>query len=322
MAKKESTQEQLAKLEKLRTGPLSDEAILILQKSLTSSNNAVVAKASRLIAEHGFSDLSPQLVKAFARFMDKPERKDKACLAKTAIIETLDQLGYRDTDIFRQGTRHVQLEPIFGGHEDTAANLRAQSALALARLDDEDLFFELPALLIDPEAAARLAAVKALIYFSSEKSELLLRLKALTGDREQQIFSECLAGLMLIHPERSLDFVTSFLVSSDFNVVESAALALGESRLPQAFHILHTHWENSIDREFKKMLLLPMALIRSGVSFDFLCDVLHDEYVEYAVAALLALKVYANDSEQRETIRQVVEARAERNISDVYEREY
>jgi HEAT repeat protein len=322
MAKRLSTQEKLAKLGKLVNQPLSEDGIKEIKKALASANNLVAAKAAQVAAQCQLIDLIPQLISAFERFMEKAVKSDKGCFAKTALVEALDTMETREYAPFLQGIRHVQMEPVYGGHEDTAANLRARCALALARCEYPDIFFELTPLLTDPEPQARIAAIKALTYLNEEKSELLLRLKTLTGDKEPQVLSECFSGLMTIAPARSLSFVAGFLEDSDLLIAEGAALALGETREIKAFNVLQDLWEDSIDSEVKEMLLLPMALTRCDEAFKYLLDIVACEYQGYAAAAVKALKVYADNDVQREKIRGTVASRRKTLISETYTREF
>src|SRR5438093_736437 len=66
----------------------------------------------------------------------------------------------------------------------------------------------------------------------------LLRYKALVGDADPQVLTECFAALLALAPSDSLAFVAPFLRHGDEAVSESAALALGQSRLEGAFPIL------------------------------------------------------------------------------------
>jgi hypothetical protein len=127
---------------------------------------------------------------------------------------------------------------------------------------------------------------------------------------------------MSIAPKRSMDFVAGFLTSSDALIAEGAALALGESREPQAFEILHNAWEDSINHEFKEMLLLPIALTRCDEAFDFLLNVVRCEYRDYASAAVTALKVYADDDKQCQKVHQTVVLRDDVEVSKVYASEF
>jgi HEAT repeat protein len=322
MAKRLTTEEKLTRLGEIGKNPLSEEGIQEIRKSLSSANNIIVAKAAKIVAKCHITELLPNLAEAFDRFIKKPAKTDKGCFAKTAIIQALDSLEYNESELFLQGIHYVQMEPVYGGQQDTAAELRGKCVFALARIEPPEVFFELTPLLTDSELQPRIAAVKALTYLVSEKSELLLRLKILTGDKAPQVLHECFAGLMSIEPSRSMDFVAKYLNSPDLLIAEGAALALGESREPQAFHILRNHWKDSINHEFQEMLLLPIALTRCDEAFEFLLDVIRHEYRDKAVGAVRALKVYDDNHDQRKRIYQTVLARDDAKISETYANEF
>lgn len=318
MARRHSLEEKLAKLRSLEADPFSAENKRELGKALRGANNALAAKAADIAAKYGLTDLIPDLIAAFERFMDKPERTDKGCLAKLAIVDALNKLDYGETDIFLQGIHHVQMEPVYGGRIDTAANLRGNCGLALARLAYADALFELTALVMDPELQARRAAAKALTYVAREECELLLRMKALAGDREPDVIGDCLSGLMELAPERSTGFVASFLDSADLFVAEGAAIALAESRMPEALEILRDRFEKSISPEFKQMLVLPIALTRLDDAFNFLLEVVSDAYRDTAAAAVEALKIYGANDQRRARIQQAVVSRDDPAVSEAY----
>ena len=56
-----------------------------------------------------------------------------------------------------------------------------------------------------------------------------------------------------------MPFVAQYLKNPEPMLVEGAALALGESRTRQALKLLQDLWEDTLDQELKKLLLLPMA---------------------------------------------------------------
>ena len=322
MAKRLSTEEKLAQLSQLQTRPLSEADIKELKKALSGPNNLVVAKAAKVSAACHLDTLIPTLVAAFERFMQKPAKADQRCYAKTALIEALESLNCFHCAVFLQGIHHIQMEAVFGGQEDTAATLRADCAIALAKQEYPDVFFELVPLLTDLEFQPRVAAIKALTYLNEEKSELLLRFKVLSGDDEPQVLGECFAGLMSIAPERSMPFVAQYLQNPEPMLVEGAALALGESRSSQALKLLQALWEDTLDQELKKLLLLPIALNRSDAAFEFLLDVVACEYRDYAAAAVKALRVCSDTDEQQEKIRHIVKARNDALVTDVYRQKF
>ena len=125
------------------------------------------------------------------------------------------QARVRGPDVFQKAARHVQLEPVWGGTEDTAAPLRAAALLALARIDVDDLLPLLVDALVDPQKDVRIAAAQALGYHGTEAAGLLLRLKVRLGDREPDVLSECLCGLLACAPKENLPLVAGYLDRDD-----------------------------------------------------------------------------------------------------------
>ena len=71
-----------------------------------------------------------------------------------------------------------------------------------------------------------------------ESAALILRLKGRLGDREPEVLSESLCGLLAGAPKENLPLVSGYLDVDDIPVREAAILALGRSRLPEAFEVL------------------------------------------------------------------------------------
>jgi len=142
---KRQFEQQLAALDALRQA--SPEARPEpLRKALTHKNNFIVAKATDLVREFGFRELTPNLLDAFDRFFEHPEKRDPQCWAKNAISRTLAAFELQDANIFLRGMRHIQMEPVWGGLSDTAGTLRATCALALVQcrsLPDTELLAHL-----------------------------------------------------------------------------------------------------------------------------------------------------------------------------------
>ena len=162
MARRMSIEDRLARLKELESVPLSASVTKELSKVLSGANSVLVARAALVVERRSITDLVPNLVAAFNRLINKPAEADKGCLAKIAIIEALNNLGYDEEEVFLQGIHHIQKEYSYGGPVDTAAELRGKCAFALVRIGYAEVLFELIALLVDPEPHARKAAAKAL----------------------------------------------------------------------------------------------------------------------------------------------------------------
>ena len=103
--------------------------------------------------------------------------------------------------------RHVQMEPGWGGSSDTAVELRAVCAMGLASTTYPNKLRELVNLLVDREWQARAGAVRAIAAVGSDAAALLLRFKALSGDKEPEVLSECFSGLLAIEGAEALPLV-------------------------------------------------------------------------------------------------------------------
>src|SRR5262245_47582320 len=124
-----AVERQLAELDDLpadgaaRSTPLAD--------ALALGHYRVVAKAARLTGDALLYDLVPALLAAYRRFLDKPVKSDPNCYAKKAIARALVALDCEDVEFFLAGLTLKQMEPIWGGTADTAADVRASCALGL-----------------------------------------------------------------------------------------------------------------------------------------------------------------------------------------------
>lgn len=100
---------------------------------LSWAPGSVVASAARLVAERGIQSLERELAASFARLLDAGAKGDAQCLGKRAVARALVELqcGASVLDVYRAGLHCVQLEPVFGGKVDTAAELRAICARGL-----------------------------------------------------------------------------------------------------------------------------------------------------------------------------------------------
>lgn len=294
MSRSQRLEDRLADLEALRGDPTSPESLRALQKALTSKVNHVVGRAAEIAGDYQLTELEPDLVQAFERFMVNPQKTDPACIAKTAIAEALYRMESYQTDLFLQGIGHVQMEPVFGGREDTAAKLRGICALGLVRINYPNVMLELAQLLADSEADARIAAARAIGYAGLEAGVPLLRFKVLSGDPHPQVLCECFSALLQLAPESSLAFVAGFLQRDDRALQEAAAVALGESHLVQAFPFLETAWEDAVDGELRRMLLLAIALLRHERALEFLLSLVEQGGTR-ADEALAALRIYKDE---------------------------
>jgi HEAT repeat protein len=322
MAKARGVDAKLARLRALGTEPVTPAVLRELRDAIGDKSNLVVAAAAEIVGERTLTDLAPDLVTAFRRFLVDPVETDKLCRAKLAIVEALHRIEFDAEDVFRIGLRHVQPEPRWGGSDDTAAPLRGIAAFALVRLGPRDLMILLADLLADPEKVARSAAAKALGSSGALAAIPLLRYKARTGDPEPEVTVECLSGLMTADPEGSLSLVAEFLESETEEVAEGAALALAESRRPAALDALMAQRPRVRSESLQSVLLLAVAITRLPAALDFLLGVLAKEDEAAASAALSALAIHRQNPAVRERIAAVLTTRNDPGLSKQFAREF
>lgn len=300
--------EALLTLERSReAGPAVLRAALA--GALAADQAPAAAKAARMAAERGLTELQPALAQAFGRFLLRPVKSDPGCLAKTAIVEALSRLGHDDPDVYLRGIRHVQLEPVFGGKVDTAVDLRGASAFGLVAIGHPGVLYELADLLADREAPARISAARALAALGSDDAVPLLRLRALIGDDEPRVMAEYLLAILKLQPSSGMPLATRLL--DEPGRAEAAATALGESRLAQAFAPLREWVGRTLAPDLRRAGLLALGRLRSEEAFEYLLQILEESRGAAALDALQALGQGRGDAALAERVAAVVERRGE-----------
>jgi HEAT repeat protein len=331
MAKRASLDDKLAAVRRLRDQPDSPALAAELRKAIADKSNFLVAAAATIVGDRRITGLAADLEAAYPRFLVDPLATDKLCRAKIAILQALDKLEHEGLQTFQSAARYEQLEPVWGGDEDVAVPLRASALLALARINAPGLLTLLVDALNDPtgriskgdsERQVRIAAAQALGYEGSEAAGLLLRLKARAGDRDPDVVSECLHGLLTISPPAHLEFVASFLEPWNEARCEAAVMAMGRSRLPEALGPLDACWRLAASPPLQEAILLAVAMLRSPQAVDRLMELVAGEFEPHARQALSALKIHRHDARLTERIAGVVTAKGDRALQLLFDRDF
>ena len=156
--------------------------------------------------------------------------------------------------------------------------------------------------LCDPEASVRQNAARALGSLGGERAELLLRMRILEGDQAKENYSEYFDALIGISPEKSVEFIAPYLNCEDSVISEQAALALGESRRPDAFLFLKDAAAAKVNVNERKPFLLAIALLRLDEGFGYLLDVLDDSSGALETIILDILKLFPGHPKVAERI--------------------
>jgi hypothetical protein len=308
---RQSFEQELARLNAVRADPGAPGAADVLRHALAARSNLLVARAAEIVGEWELAEHEAALVVAFDRFMDDAIRRDPTCAAKIAIAEALNRLEARPTELFRRGLHHAQLEPVWGGHEDTAARLRAVCALGLARCDPPDVLLELAGLLADSQTDARLGAVRAIAYATRPGGAPLLWYKAHVGDPEPAVRHECLTALLALAPEAALPFVGRLARGDDPIDTESALAALSRSRLPEALGELVAVWEETVEPGRRRAALAAIGGLGDDGAFAFLLGLLEHGGPRDAADAARALDYFHDDERRRRRVEKVMRRRGD-----------
>lgn len=309
MKKASATEAALAEIHAIREAPEKHELKSELASFLRHRSNHVIAAAADTIAKLEVDGLGPELSSAFVDLMKNPSARDQGCKALFAIAKALATVDFPAPQVYSAGVRHVQMEGSFGPPVDVAAPLRGICAQGLVRMTHPEALVECVRLLVDAEPAARAGSIRALGESGKNEAMLLLRFKALTGDKDDEVMGECFAALLRLAPAQSLDFVASFLESPRQDVPERAALALGESHVAGAFLILRDTWKRKMHSDLRRTLLLAIALLRLDEGVEFLLTRVAEDSEKSAADALRALNLYTRDETIQKRIEEIVQKR-------------
>ena len=215
----------------------------------------------------------------------------------------------------------MQLEPVYGGRQDAAVELRGICALALARLSPPGVVSLLAELLTDGERGVRAATARALSCTGQESAIPLLRYKALCGDADPLVLTECLTSLLFMERTAALPFLQRFFTPEDEVRADAAALALGQSRLPEAIPLLRDYAETP-PRGRRKTALLALAMLREPEATDYLLALVRDADTRQAVLAIEALGMHRYDKALQKRVAEAVATRPSPALGEALDRAF
>jgi HEAT repeat protein len=244
--------------------------------------------------------------------LQKGASTDPKCWAKKAIIASLIKMDYSDSSPILKGLRHVQMEPVWGGQEDTATSLRGSCALALLQCADITRHEKLRRLvdaMADAAEPVRVDAIRAVEQMEGDDAALLLRLKARMGDSKSRVIGQVLESVISLEQESGIRFVAEFLDSAQDEIREEAALVLGASRTAAGFQALKDAWSGSSTHSE----VILRGIIASGLteSISFLLDLIKTGMQRDADAAVRALELYAGSEDIQVQVKEAIRLRTE-----------
>jgi HEAT repeat protein len=313
---------EMQKLAALCDG-VGDECRQALRKALRDKVNLIVAKAARIIGQQQLRALIPDLVTAFDRALIDPAKSDPKCWAKEAIAKALKDLDHAESALFLKGAAHMQMEPVWGGEEDTATALRGICTLALLNCTDltrEDKLWAAMRLLTEASPSLRKDGAVALESLEGREAALLLRLKARMHESDYTVTGQVLESLLRIEGDRAIPFITEFLRHPIQEVREESALALGASRSAAAIEVLKNCAVQKHAPVTLEILYRALAISRQEQALEFLYEVIRTRRPREVTDALYALELHRDSAEIRSQIARSIEQRSEPEIRREFER--
>jgi HEAT repeat protein len=298
-------EDRIHQLRQLRSTAANNDTEAALKKALQDRSNLVVAESAKTIAALRLTALIPALLAAFDRLFNEPVKSDPKCWAKTAILKTLTELDYDESPPFVRGMNHIQMEPVWGGQEDSAVQLRGASALGLVQCTDLrrlQIMRHLVDALNDEKDPVRAEAVRALSQLGGDEAILLLRLKAKVGDSEAFVSGHVFDSLISLEENLGVDFVVPYLNAARPDIRDEAALALGASRRADAVAVLIETWKRTRSIDFGNVLLRALSSSRTETAIDFLLSLVKEGSDRDSESALAALDLLDGSEEIRNRI--------------------
>ena len=189
--------EQLAALDALRSQP-REASVEPLRKALAQRNNFLVAKAADLVREFRVAQLMPELLSAFERFFENPEKTDPQCWARTPSAARSPPSSIRTPKCSCAGCATSRWN-LFGEAAPTLPGLCAPPALwpwcSAAACRKRTCWGTLD-LLGDKEKVVRAAAIQAIEQVGAAPAALLLRLRAVLGTDEPEVLGAAYSGML------------------------------------------------------------------------------------------------------------------------------
>lgn len=318
--KRSSTKDRIDEFKIKMNSSDPDSVKEAIREALTDSHCLIVKKAAELCEENLYYDFEPELIKSYRRFLKNPKKKDPQCIAKTAIVRTLVALDSQEVDFFLEGIRYMQLEPVWGGTEDSAIDIRTGCAMGLANTSYPRAVVELVTLLHDNSAPVRKGAIRAISITQPLAAEAVLRTKSLEGDLDPDVTGQALGALLQVTPNESKDFVYKFLeLNNDQLLHESVALALGDSKTIEALEILRTCWDNEpLKAKQGTVWLLGAIIHRSEEAFAWLLDVVADGDRASATFIVEQLAIYKRNKKLRGQLKAALSERSDDILTSIF----
>jgi HEAT repeat protein len=293
-----------------------------LRRALGHSHWMVVTAAAELIARHELGGFERELEAVWQRFAQNGAKVDPGCRAKDAALTALDRLEIMDPEPFLVAARYRQLEPVMGGSVDTAGAVRQRALYGLYRTLHPHAALYAGELLADASADVRAGVIHAIEHYGDPASAALLAHKLRAGDEDPNVAAACGAALLAVAFDFALAIFVEWLRSPDAARRETAALALGQSRRPDAITAL-LDWvgDAAWDRDIE-LGLRALGLSRDERARAYLLDLVEHAAVPRARKAIEALAVHRYDADLTARVRRAASLNSGAGLGTTVERAF
>jgi hypothetical protein len=292
-----------------------------LRAALASRVPEPVIDAARLIREHGVTGLEEDLAAAYQALSGPKKGADPGCLAKEALLATLDACDYGDASLFADAAACTQPERGKTVTRDSAGRVRARGVLGLARLGHPDLWPLFGARLADPEASVRFATASAIAHRGQRDGAGLLLLKLGVGDVDPNVTMECLRGLFVLAADLALPAARRLLSEDDPSTRELTLQALGTASDDRALSVLQDELERRTLAHERAPIVEALGLSVRPRARELLLGLVADGGEADAQAALKALTIHRYDERLVAQLREAVEQNGSAQLDRLLVRE-
>jgi HEAT repeat protein len=244
---------------------------------------------------------------------------DRGCHTRIAIVKALGQIGAATAEpTIRRALTTIQIDTVGFGREDTALDLRAHAAFALARVAPESAIHDLALMLFDHEpnlevafterpfnkARTRSAAAKAIANLGYATGAALLAVKLRYREYEvSEVLGDCLEAYISLDPPNVLEIVMPYLEGDDGFLAGMAATSIARFRGIDALEVLADSFD-SIPSDAQVPTVFAITSIRSSRTGTILMRFFDHRNPAVRLAAVQGAALY-RDSDVEAALRRI-----------------
>jgi HEAT repeat protein len=278
--------------------------------------NYVAAMAAEALGASADWKSAGEMAARFQWLSDDGPKRDPGCHIRSHLAYAFGRLEYTPgRDALRIGLRTVQIEAVGGVPFDTAASLRANSAIALAHLHDPDAVREIAPLLFDngenridrivnpvgiakrilPEVRKKMA--QALAATGDPMAAIPLGLKLqFPAEEAPEVLQECMQALVQLEAPDAVELLAPYLGHHDTHLAAFAALMIAQTNAPEAPALLQQTIEELYGDPLRAVIL-ALASVRSDEARAVLRGVADDRRMVARLALIEALDGSADEAD-------------------------